>query len=127
MPLRRLEGAVRLERSLGLYLEPALWRWFAAHRPVSAVAGFLYIWGHLPATVGALVWVWLERPRRFALARDAFAATQLIVVAGYIAAPTPPPRALLGGVGHGGAAPPRPDPPPPPPPRRPPPPGGGPP
>src|SRR4051794_31760034 len=101
-PLRRLEGLVRLERSLGLYFEPAVWRWFAAHRPLADIAGFLYVWGHLPATVGALVWAWLERPRRFALARDTFVATQLIVVAGYIVAPTAPPRALLGGFDPGG-------------------------
>jgi len=96
-PLLRLGALVQLERSLGLYFEPALWRWFASEHALSGVAGALYVWGHLPATVGALVWARLERPRRFPLARDAFVVTQLVVVAGYLVAPTAPPRARLQG------------------------------
>ncbi len=52
----------------------------------------------MPATVGALVWARLEHPRAFGLARDAFLATQALVVAGYLLAPTAPPRLLSGGV-----------------------------
>ena len=62
-----------------------------------AIVGFLYVWGHVPATVGALVWARLEHPRAFGLARDAFLATQLVVVAGWVAFPTAPPRMLSGG------------------------------
>jgi hypothetical protein len=58
---------------------------------------FLYVWGHLPATVGALVWTRLEHPRAFGLARDAFLCTQLVVVGGYLLVPTAPPRMLTGG------------------------------
>jgi membrane-associated phospholipid phosphatase len=101
-PLRRLDTLVGLERSLGLYFEPALWRWLAARPTLGDIAGFLYVWGHLPATAGALIWARLERPRRFALARDAFVATQLIVVAGYLVVPTAPPRTLHGGFDPGG-------------------------
>jgi len=59
------------------------------------VLGFLYLWGHVPATVGALVWARLEHPRAFPLARDAFLATQVVVVAGYLLVPTAPPRMLF--------------------------------
>jgi hypothetical protein len=68
-----------------------------AERPsLLAVLSFLYLWGHVPATVGALVWTRLEHPRAFPLARDAFLGTQLIVVTGYLLVPTAPPRMLFG-------------------------------
>ncbi len=70
--------------------------WLAARPTLLAVLGFLYLWGHVPATVGALVWARLEHPRAFPLARDAFLATQVVVVAGYLLVPTAPPRMLFG-------------------------------
>ncbi len=94
LPLARLDALVAFERALGLYFEPHVWRWVGDRPALASIAGFLYLWGHLPATVGALVWARLERPRRFGLARDTFLATQLIVVAGYLAAPTAPPWML---------------------------------
>jgi hypothetical protein len=93
-PLARLDALVAFERGLGLYFEPGVWRWFEARPALLAVAGFLYLWGHLPATVGALVWARLERPAFFGRARDAFLATQIVVVLGYLLVPTAPPRAL---------------------------------
>ena len=58
--------------------------WLAQRPALSAVLSILYLWGHVPATVGALVWTRLEHPRAFGLARDAFLATQGLVVAGYL-------------------------------------------
>jgi hypothetical protein len=92
LPLARLDALVAFERALGLYFEPHVWGWVAGRPGLVSVIGFLYLWGHLPATVGALVWARLERPRVFPLARDAFLATQAIVVAGYLIVPTAPPR-----------------------------------
>ena len=66
-----------------------------------AIASFLYLWAHVPATMGALVWARLEHPRAFPLARDAFVAAQVVVVAGYLLAPTAPPRMLWGPVDGG--------------------------
>ena len=75
--------------------------WLAQRPALSAVLSILYVWGHLPATVGALVWTRLQHPRAFGLARDAFLATQGLVVAGYLAVPTAPPRMLSGPVDGG--------------------------
>jgi hypothetical protein len=85
---------VAFERALGLHFEPHVSGWVSARPALASVLAFLYLWGHLPATVGALVWARLERPERFAVARNAFLATQVIVVAGYLIAPTAPPRLL---------------------------------
>jgi hypothetical protein len=101
-PLSRLDRLIAAERSLGVFREPALWAFFE-HRPgLLAVAQFLYLWGHLPATVGALVWARLERPRFFRRARDTFVATQLVVVGVYLLAPTAPPRMLAEPLEPGG-------------------------
>jgi hypothetical protein len=101
-PLARLRSLEAFERGLGLYVEPRVWHWFQARPALLAVAGFLYIWGHVPATVGALVWARLERPAFFGLARNAFLATQVVVVLGYLVVPAAPPRMLLEGVDAGG-------------------------
>jgi hypothetical protein len=97
VPLARLDALVEFERGLGLYFEPHASSWVASRPALASVLGFLYLWGHLPATVGALVWARLERPGRFGVARDTFVATQLVVVLGYLAVPTAPPRMLSGG------------------------------
>ena len=96
-PLARASELAAFERGLGLYVEPSLHAWLAARPTLLAVLGFLYVWGHLPATVGALVWARLEHPRAFGLVRDAFLTAQVVVVAGYVLVPTAPPRMLFGG------------------------------
>jgi hypothetical protein len=102
VPLERLEALIAVERAHGLYFEPALWNWVADRPALLAVLSFAYLWGHVPATVGALVWARLERPRAFPVARDALALTQLLVVAGYLLAPTAPPRIGFGEADTGG-------------------------
>jgi hypothetical protein len=97
VPLARAAELAAFEQGLGLYVEPSLHAWLLERPVLLAVVSFLYVWGHLPATVGALVWARLEHPRAFGLARDAFLGTQLVVVAGYLAVPTAPPRMLTGG------------------------------
>jgi hypothetical protein len=57
-----------------------------------------YVWVHLPATIGALVWAWLERPGAFPAARNVFVVAQALTVVGYLLAPTAPPR-LVGDLG----------------------------
>jgi hypothetical protein len=61
-----------------------------------AAAGLFYVWVHLSATIGALIWARLERPHAFARARDTFLATQMFTVAGYLVVPVAPPRMLPG-------------------------------
>jgi hypothetical protein len=81
-PLARLDALVAFEQARGLYFEPQVWGWVADGPAVASVFRFLCLWGHLPATVGALVWARLERPRQFPPARDTFLATQVVLVAG---------------------------------------------
>ncbi len=92
--LARGRALLAAERELGLWVEPTLHAWaLGVPGLMDAVLAF-YVWVHVPATVGALVWVWLERPAHAARARDAFLATQALVVTGYLLLPTAPPRLL---------------------------------
>lgn len=91
-PLDRTRALADAERALGLFFEPAVHEWVAARPALLTAAGLFYVWVHLPATIGALVWARLERPHAFPFARDVFLATQAITVVGYLAFPVAPPR-----------------------------------
>jgi membrane-associated phospholipid phosphatase len=91
-PLDRTRLLADAERSLGLFFEPAWHEWLSARPTLMTVAGLFYVWVHLPATIGALVWARLERPQAFPLARNTFLATQMITVIGYLLWPVAPPR-----------------------------------
>jgi hypothetical protein len=102
-PLAHVQDLVHAERALGLFFEPSVHRWTAAHAPLLGLADLAYVAVHLPVTLGTLVWVRLRRPRAFGLVRDAFVATQALCVVGYLLVPTAPPR-MLPGLRDGNAA-----------------------
>jgi hypothetical protein len=91
-PLGRTYALADIERSLGLFFEPAAHAWLADRPALLTAAGLFYVWVHLPATIGALVWARLERPHAFPFARDVFLATQAVTVIGYLLFPVAPPR-----------------------------------
>ena len=91
-PLERTRMVADAERALGLFFEPHWHAWLAARPTLLTLAGLFYVWVHLPATIGVLVWARLERPHAFPVARDTFLATQVITVIGYLAWPVAPPR-----------------------------------
>jgi hypothetical protein len=93
-PLSRTRALADAERALGLFFEPQWHAWLTARPTLLTLAGLFYVWVHVPATIGALVWARLERPHAFPLARDTFLATQLITVVGYLLWPVAPPRML---------------------------------
>jgi PAP2 superfamily len=99
-PIARAHELVGAERVLGLHSEPALVGWLHAHAWLSSVAGLFYVWVHLPALVGALVWVWLERRWAFAVVRDTFVIGQVVTVTGNLAFATAPPWMLSDPAGH---------------------------
>jgi membrane-associated phospholipid phosphatase len=90
-PLHRAAALRTLESGLGTHFEPAAVAWLSARPALHAAAGFFYLWVHLPATVGVLVWVWLERRRAFGSVRNAFLLTQGTTVAINALLPTAPP------------------------------------
>jgi hypothetical protein len=95
-PRARGGGGGAAARAPRLFVEPGVHEWVRAHPALLTAAGLFYVWVHLPATVGALIWARLERPEAFATARNTFLATQLLTVAGYLLVPVAPPRMLPG-------------------------------
>ncbi len=91
-PLERTRVLIDAERALGLFVEPAVHAWVAERPALMTAATLFYVWVHLPATIGALVWARLERPYAFPRARDTLLVTQLVTVAGYLTVPVAPPR-----------------------------------
>jgi hypothetical protein len=96
--LARGQAVADAERSLGVFAEPAVHGWASGHGWLLGAAGAIYVWVHLPAAIGALVWAWLERPSAFRSVRDVFVLAQTMTIAGALALPTAPPR-MLGGLG----------------------------
>ena len=96
VPVARTHALVDFERSVGLFFEADLHAWLQRHDALLAAAGGFYVWAHVPALVGVLVYSGFASPARFARLRDWFLATQLIVVAGYLLLPTAPPRLVPG-------------------------------
>ena len=87
---------VDVERSLGLFFEERLQRWFLDW------AWFLRFWNifygsfHFVVTIAVLVVLFVTRPNRYRLYRNILAATTAIALVGFALFPLMPPR-LLGG------------------------------
>jgi hypothetical protein len=99
VPLSHIRALVDEERALGLFFEPSLHRWAAAHPPLLLGGQIGYVVAHVPVLLSVLVWVWVARPAAFRLVRDAFVATQAIALLGYLLVPTAPPR-MIAGLGY---------------------------
>ena len=112
-PIDRARDIVEFERDLGLFVEPAIHGWAAPHGTLMAGLGLFYVFAHLPALGGALVWCALERPWAYPRLRALALTAHAMTVLGYLLLPTAPPRLIgdprftdtLGGLwGTGGSA-----------------------
>jgi hypothetical protein len=99
VPLARAQRLIGLERSWGMFFEPAVHRWTAARPDIMRIADLGYATVHLPVMLGVLAWIWVARPGAFRLARRTFVLAQTLIVAGYVLAPTAPPR-MVPSVGY---------------------------
>jgi len=93
-PLARARALADTERSLGLFVEPAVHAWTAQHGWLLTLAGIFYIWAHVPVAGWALIWTWYKRRDLYPRLRGVFLLTQGLLVATYVAVPTAPPRML---------------------------------
>jgi len=93
-PVATANAVVSLERSIGLFFEPAVHAWLAARPDLLTAAGAFYLWAHVPVTGGALLLLLLHRPERLRPVRTLFAVAQVLTVATYLLLPMAPPRLL---------------------------------
>jgi hypothetical protein len=98
-PVERARWLMGAERTLGIYVEPAAHAWALRRPALMDALGVLYVVAHIGVAGWALVWTWFVRRDRFPVVRDAFIATQLLLVVVYVLVPTAPPR-LVPGAGY---------------------------
>ena len=85
---------VDVERSLGLFVEPAVHGWAEANEWIADIASWLYVNSHFTVTTVTLAFLYLRRNEHFYFVRNMFMVAMGIALAGYFAFPTAPPRFL---------------------------------
>ena len=83
---------VDVERSLGLFFEPAVQAWARAHEWILTSANWMYVNSHFVVTTTFLIWLYLARNHVFYFVRNMFMVSMGLALAGYMAFPTAPPR-----------------------------------
>ena len=85
---------VGVERSLGLFAEPAVHRWAEAHDWIADAASWMYVNSHFVVTTFALAFLYLRRNEHFYFVRNMFMVAMGIALVGYLLFPTAPPRLM---------------------------------
>lgn len=83
---------IMIERSLNIFIEPAVNTWAEGIGVVSGAASWLYLNAQFSITVGALVYLYLRHNDRFYFVRNMFMVAMAIALVGYVVFPTAPPR-----------------------------------
>ena len=83
---------ISLERSTGLFFEPALQDWIGGTSLVGDLASWVYLNAQVTITLGALVYLYLRHNSSFYFVRNMFIVSWAIALAGYALFPTAPPR-----------------------------------
>jgi hypothetical protein len=106
---------INVERSLGVFVEPAVNAWAEKSSLLAGAASWAYLNVQFSVTIGALVYLYLRHNASFYFVRNMFMAAMAIALVVYIAFPTAPPRffpewgfkdsvAQFTGVGHDSVA-----------------------
>ena len=83
---------IGIERSLHLFVEPAVQTWAESKPWLIDFASWMYLNAHLPLMIGSLIWLYVFRNRSFYFVRNVFVIAMGIALIGYIVLPTAPPR-----------------------------------
>jgi hypothetical protein len=88
---------IRLERDLGIFIEPVLQRWLIDHAlGVVHVANWFYTLGYFPVLLGAAVLLYRSAPGRFQTLKFTFLLGLGLALVCYSLFPLAPPRMLTG-------------------------------
>lgn len=83
---------IAVERSLGLFFEPALQEWIGATSIIGDLAAWIYLNAQVTVTLGALAYLYVRHNKSFYFVRNMFVVSWAIALAGYALYPTAPPR-----------------------------------
>ena len=87
---------IDIERSLGLFFEPALQSAMLDLSWVVDGANWMYVNSHFIVTTTFLAWLYLFRNEHFYFVRNMFMVAMLLALTGYLLLPTAPPRLMPG-------------------------------
>jgi membrane-associated phospholipid phosphatase len=85
---------VSLERSLHVFVEPAIQNWAIGTGFVDSVGSWMYLNTHFTVTTCALAFIYLFRNEHFYFVRNMFMVAMALALIGYVVYPTAPPRML---------------------------------
>jgi hypothetical protein len=97
LALRNADQLMRAERALHLDWEEPLQQLVIGSRTATAVANWIYIYGHWPMIAATLLWLALRHPAVFLRARNAMLASGAVGLVVFMTIPVAPPR--LAGLG----------------------------
>ncbi len=83
---------IRIEDSLGLFVEPSLHEFFRDVDPLNWFANMLYMNAQTTVVLTALFWMYWVHNERFYFVRNMFVVSFVIALVGYMVFPTAPPR-----------------------------------
>ena len=83
---------ISLERTLGLFSEPAVHAWAEGKAWLIDLASWMYVNSHFTVTVVTLAFIYLYRNESFYFIRNMFMIAMAIALVAYVAYPTAPPR-----------------------------------
>jgi hypothetical protein len=86
------DNVVALERSLGIFREPAMQRAILDDRWLVDIMNWMYVWGHWPLIILVAVWLYLNWPASYRLYRNAFLISGAIGLVCFALFPVAPPR-----------------------------------
>lgn len=90
------KAVIHVERSIGLWFEPALQRWYLG----LPHGGFVRLWNiyygtlHFVVTIGVLIFAFVRTPERYRFARTALASMTVLALIGFATFSLMPPRLL---------------------------------
>jgi hypothetical protein len=87
---------IQIERAMGLYVEPAIQRWYL-DLPADGWIGFwnvFYGTAHFVVTAAALIWLYHRAPARYPVWRNTLAFTTVFALVGFATFSLMPPRLL---------------------------------
>ena len=90
--VRNAHKLVSLEKTLGIYHEPALQHALANSEHVRTVLNWMYIWGHWPVIAVTAVWLWKRVPQHYVTLRNAMFLSGGIGMLLFLLLPVAPPR-----------------------------------
>jgi hypothetical protein len=85
---------VGLERSLNVFVEPALQSWAIGSGWLDEVGAWMYLNTHFAVTTCTLAFIYLFRNEHFYFVRNMFMVAMALALLGYVVYPTAPPRLL---------------------------------